>query len=72
MDRYGLQQGGLVYPRFSPTEEAEVRLRGTSKRLQVLTLDLSAPTVAELEEAAAALGARVAELARGGGALITG
>jgi 5-methylcytosine-specific restriction enzyme subunit McrC len=65
MDRYGLQQGVLVYPRFSPTEEAEVRLRGTLKRLKVLTIDLSAPSVAALEAAADALGQRVAALARG-------
>lgn len=65
MDRYGLQQGVLVYPRFSPTEEAEVRLRGTAKRLKVLTLDLGTPTVATLEDAAAALARRVAALARG-------
>lgn len=65
LDRYGLQQGVLVYPRFSPTEEAEVRLRGTLKRLKVLTLDLSAPTVPALETATALLGRRVAALARG-------
>jgi 5-methylcytosine-specific restriction enzyme subunit McrC len=65
MDRYGLQQGVLVYPRFSPTEEAEVRLRGTAKRLKVLTLDLGTPTIATLEEAAAALARRVAALAHG-------
>ncbi len=64
MDRYGLQQGVLVYPRFSPTEEAEVRLRGTAKRLKVLTLDLGTPTTATLEDAAATLAGRIAALAR--------
>jgi 5-methylcytosine-specific restriction enzyme subunit McrC len=65
MDRYGLQQGVLVYPRFSPTEEADLRLRGTAKRLKVLTLDLGTPTVATLEDAAAGLARRVAALAHG-------
>jgi hypothetical protein len=65
MDRYGLQQGVLVYPRFSPTEEADLRLRGTAKRLKVLTLELGTPTVATLEAAAAALAHRVAALAHG-------
>ena len=64
LDRYGLRRGVLVYPRFGETEEAEVRLRGTAKRVQMLTLDLSAGDVPSLEAEVGAFARRVAALAR--------
>lgn len=63
MDRYGLRRGALVYPQFAGASQSELKVRGTSKRLHVLTLDLGAPTVGELDRGAESLARRVRRLA---------
>jgi 5-methylcytosine-specific restriction enzyme subunit McrC len=66
MDRYRLRRGALVYPQFEDVTQVEHRLRGTSKQIHLLTLDLSARQPAELEQHCAALAERVARLALDG------
>jgi 5-methylcytosine-specific restriction enzyme subunit McrC len=51
LDRYRLKEGVLVYPHFSGDENTRLNLRGTPKHLHLLTLDLSVPTPALLDEA---------------------
>ncbi|MGA7733025.1 MAG: hypothetical protein WCD37_17335 [Chloroflexia bacterium] len=63
LDRYGLQQGVLVYPRFEGDEGARMKLRGTPKRLHLLTLNLGAPTPALLDAECAELAEQVSQLA---------
>jgi 5-methylcytosine-specific restriction endonuclease McrBC regulatory subunit McrC len=63
LDRYGLQQGVLVYPRFEGDEGARMKLRGTPKRLHLLTLNLGVPTPALLDAECAELAGAVARLA---------
>ncbi len=68
LDRYGLREGGLVYPRFEGEEGARMKLRGTPKHLHILTLDLGATTPALLDEKCALLARQVAQLSGGVGA----
>ena len=63
LDRYGLQQGVLVYPRFESNEGARMKLRGTPKHLHILTLNLGASTPALLDVECNHLAAVVARLA---------
>jgi 5-methylcytosine-specific restriction enzyme subunit McrC len=63
LDRYALRHGVLVYPRFEGEEIARLRLRGTPKRLHLLTLNLSAPTPGMLDAECAQLAEEVARLA---------
>src|SRR5205085_2396404 len=42
LDRYGLERGALVYPKFGEVAPGHLKLRGTYKSLTLLTLDLSA------------------------------
>jgi 5-methylcytosine-specific restriction enzyme subunit McrC len=66
LDRYRLRRGVLVYPWFGEVPHAELRLRGTLKRLHLATLDLSPRSPAQLERNCAELAAQVAELALNG------
>lgn len=63
LDRYGLSQGVLVYPQFESGMGSHVKLRGTPKRVHIATLNLAAPTPAQLDESCAALVSYVARLA---------
>lgn len=63
LDRYGLEHGVLVYPYFEGDEGKRMKLRGTPKRLHVLTLNLSAPTPALLDAECARLAEEVGKLA---------
>ena len=66
LDRYRLKEGVLVYPRFSSDENTRLNLRGTPKHLHILTLDLSAPTPALLDEACLGLAQTLSVLADDG------
>jgi 5-methylcytosine-specific restriction enzyme subunit McrC len=63
LDRYSLQSGVLVYPRFEGEQGSQVGMRGTLKRLHVLTLNLGAATPAMLDEECARLAQKIAHLA---------
>lgn len=63
LDRYGLQSGVLVYPRFGDERGSQVGMRGTLKRLHVLTLNLGAATPALLDEECGQLAQKIAQLA---------
>lgn len=62
LDRYGLEQGVLVYARVGEETPGELRLLGTSKRLHLLSLDLSVHGPTRLDEQARLLAERVANL----------
>jgi 5-methylcytosine-specific restriction enzyme subunit McrC len=62
LDRYRLSRGVLVYPQFGAMPPGELRLRGTYKRLTLLTLDLSAHEPRLLAEETRALAEHVAAL----------
>jgi 5-methylcytosine-specific restriction enzyme subunit McrC len=63
LDRYRLQRGALVFPRFEPGADADLKLLGAPRWLRLVTLDLAAPTVAALECECARLVEQVAALA---------
>lgn len=63
LDRYQLQRGVLVYPQFEEAAQAELKLRGTSKRLHVATLNLAAPDLPQFEQHCAQLAEQMARLA---------
>lgn len=63
LDRYNLQSGALVYPRFAGEEGTHIGLRGTLKRLHILTLNLGALTPALLDEDCARIARHIAKLA---------
>ena len=73
LDRYGLSEGVLVYPRFGEDEGTRLNLRGTPKHLHLLTLDLGAATPALLDEECRRLTEVVAGLSqeRGGAGRLT-
>jgi 5-methylcytosine-specific restriction enzyme subunit McrC len=62
LDRYSLSRGVLVYPQFDDPAAGPLKLRGTPKHLHIETLNLAAPTPAELDEGCAKLAERVARL----------
>lgn len=62
LDRYGLERGALVYAHLGGETPGELRLLGTLKRLHLLSLDLSAPGPARLDEQARLLAGQVAAL----------
>jgi 5-methylcytosine-specific restriction enzyme subunit McrC len=63
LDRYGLSRGILVYPQFERVEHAELKLRGTLKRLHLATLNLSAPNPQQLEQSCRQLATLVGQYA---------
>ena len=63
LDRYRLQRGALVFPRFEPGADADLKLLGAPRWLRLVTLDLAAPTIAGLERECARLVDQVAALA---------
>jgi 5-methylcytosine-specific restriction enzyme subunit McrC len=63
LDRFGLRQGVLVYPQFEVAAHNELKLRGTGKRLHVMTVNLAARDSAALEQNCILLAAEVSRLA---------
>lgn len=63
LDRYNLQSGVLVYPRFDSEQGSQVGMRGTLKRLHVFTLNIGAHTSAQLDEECSILAQKIANLA---------
>jgi 5-methylcytosine-specific restriction enzyme subunit McrC len=57
--RYTLSSGALVYPQPDAEAPTEVLLRGSGKRLYILSLDLSAPTPAALDARCQELAAEI-------------
>jgi 5-methylcytosine-specific restriction enzyme subunit McrC len=64
LDRYTLRHGLLVYPQFEGAANRELRVKGAPKHLHLTTLNLAAPTPADIEQNARSLAEEVARLAR--------
>jgi 5-methylcytosine-specific restriction enzyme subunit McrC len=64
MERYGLPAGALVYPQPDPQAPTELRLRGTGRRLHLLSLGLGLSTPSLLEAACVGLAGTLARLTR--------
>ena len=65
MDRYRLERGALIYPRFTNDSAANLQFRGSGKQMSFLTLDLGGDTGEDLAQATALLLDQVTALARG-------
>ncbi|HYP18473.1 MAG TPA: hypothetical protein VEY08_00245 [Chloroflexia bacterium] len=62
MDRYNLNAGMLVYPRFESLPGTRLKLKGTPKQLHLAGVDLGRPNPHDIEEECAALAAKIAQI----------
>jgi 5-methylcytosine-specific restriction enzyme subunit McrC len=65
MDRYKLNAGMLVYPRFESLPSTRLKLRGTPKQLHLASIDLAVPHPGGLEAECAALALKLAQISEG-------